>query len=442
MKCIACGTDNNLKDRTDNNGRCANCSHRFVFEPNNMTLPVRFTDPFFAKAIADLSAENALYFTRRQLYYFLNRRLKRKDATSTVGCLVGFIVLLVITTVFFGGALAEPSTTLALATVPMMALTALAFLINIIAFRQRTAFNRQRRAIATALQIIGVINLMLGGVVNLVYLSPLLGFWGTMVWFVVSVILGIAAIVLGYVQKSRLMFMPERPLFEMRLLRDWLARWETANGTPPTLLNPPTAQLPPASINPDITAYSFDRALVTSSAAIAQMLIANNLHLEHNCAILSITGYPQNIFSTVMEMLRRNPNLTVYALHDATPTGMTLLYALQTDPKWFRDQQVQFVDLGIVPQQIFEQSNFAIYNSAQCAKDSKNLPTTVRQALSTDELRWLDAGNYVELEAFGPQKLLQVIRMGMSASAISGGSDGSPWGANDGAAALALTTFG
>ena len=33
MKCSQCHTDNTLKDRTFNGGRCKNCGHPFVFEP-------------------------------------------------------------------------------------------------------------------------------------------------------------------------------------------------------------------------------------------------------------------------------------------------------------------------------------------------------------------------------------------------------------------------
>ncbi len=47
---------------------------------------------------------------------------------------------------------------------------------------------------------------------------------------------------------------------------------------------------------------------------IAQLLIANNFDFENNYAVLSITGYPENIFSTVMEILRRNPDLKIYEL--------------------------------------------------------------------------------------------------------------------------------
>lgn len=57
MKCIQCGTDSNYSDRKDNNYRCPKCQHPFAFEPTQMgSGNLRFTDGFFAKAIADLSA--------------------------------------------------------------------------------------------------------------------------------------------------------------------------------------------------------------------------------------------------------------------------------------------------------------------------------------------------------------------------------------------------
>lgn len=38
------------------------------------------------------------------------------------------------------------------------------------------------------------------------------------------------------------------------------------------------------------------------------------------------------------------------------------------------------------------------------------LPIEVRQGLSAAELKWLDAGNFVELESFTPQKLIQILQ--------------------------------
>ena len=76
MKCINCGTDNKLKDRTANQGRCLKCNHPFVFEPTSM-LNVKITDPMFAKTLADISASHTLYFTPKQLLYFLDSRVRK-----------------------------------------------------------------------------------------------------------------------------------------------------------------------------------------------------------------------------------------------------------------------------------------------------------------------------------------------------------------------------
>ncbi|MBO1350860.1 MAG: hypothetical protein EBE86_027390 [Hormoscilla sp. GUM202] len=65
MKCIQCDTDNNLKDRTANQGRCKNCDRPFVFDPKAGS---RFTDGFFNNALKAISAENTLYFTPKQFF--------------------------------------------------------------------------------------------------------------------------------------------------------------------------------------------------------------------------------------------------------------------------------------------------------------------------------------------------------------------------------------
>jgi hypothetical protein len=78
VKCIRCNTDNNLKARTANMGRCSSCNHPFAFEPTAMPENTKLTDPFFAKVIADLSANNTLFFTPRQFYYLLDKRLRSR----------------------------------------------------------------------------------------------------------------------------------------------------------------------------------------------------------------------------------------------------------------------------------------------------------------------------------------------------------------------------
>ncbi len=73
MNCIHCGTSTRRKDRTG--GRCPQCKHAFAFEPT--TNPHKLTDPVFKGAIGRVSADGALSYTPRQLFYALNR-VRRK----------------------------------------------------------------------------------------------------------------------------------------------------------------------------------------------------------------------------------------------------------------------------------------------------------------------------------------------------------------------------
>jgi len=445
MKCIACGTDNNLRERTEHGGRCSRCQHPFVFEPTTMTPPLRFTDGFFEKAIADISANDTLYFTPNQFYYLLNRRLKQKQVTTRpTGCLAIFGFPVILSFAFFvmpRVALEEYSLLIAWL-LGMAALVFLAIITTFIGYSSQRSSIRQRRNTASGLQLVGGAEILFAVLASLAFGSQL-GATDIFAVFTINVIVGMVAIVIGYLQKSRLGNTTEVPILEHRQFRDWLQRWTRVNGELPKLLPPPISG-ETVTISPDVSAYSFDRLIVVESEAIAQMLIANNVHLEHNAAILSITGYPHNIFSTVMEMLRRNPNLSVYALHDASPKGMAMVQQLTTDPQWFQGQTVNVIDLGLLPRQILTQLTFAVYTSKDREKEAKRLPASVRQQLSPEELTWLEAGKFVELEAFGPQKLLQVIRTGISlgVAADSDRLSTSTWGDGDSGMFLAVDSFG
>jgi DNA-directed RNA polymerase subunit RPC12/RpoP len=78
MKCINCQTDNNLRDRKSRGGHCVRCGHPFVFEPRGMR-GFKITDPLFAKAIADVSVNDTLFFTPRQLFYLLDQRSRSQN---------------------------------------------------------------------------------------------------------------------------------------------------------------------------------------------------------------------------------------------------------------------------------------------------------------------------------------------------------------------------
>ncbi|AFY54077.1 hypothetical protein Riv7116_1517 [Rivularia sp. PCC 7116] len=207
--------------------------------------------------------------------------------------------------------------------------------------------------------------------------------------------------------------------------QDYLNIWQSVNPID-GLLTLSTQRNLPSSVNSDITTYSFDRVVICDSAEIANLLIANNFHFENNSAVLSIDGYPENIFDTVMHMLRRNNDLKIYVLHDASPSGVSVVNTLSTNPDWFSNtsnSNVTIYDIGLLPRQVFNNSNFFTQISEEFAAQAKELSLEIKKYLINEEIKWLEAGKYVELESFTPQKLLSVISQGIANSRQSASSD-------------------
>ena len=407
MKCIKCGTDNNLKDRTANQGRCTKCNHPFAFEPTSMGT-VKITDPMFAKLINDISANNTLFFTPKQLLYFLDSRLRNKSFNA-LGFGFSYFFLNIWVTGFVGGFL------IGIFGSNSSLIANLIYQIGVIIYLFKNTNsakfnNASRKASAKSLQRLGILILVVGIFASLFVLK-------SFVLFASFLTIGMSSLFVGTQQLGRVGKLRQEFLISQTQLQNWLKRWEQINNIPEKILPSPKEQIAPALINPDVTAYSFDRLVVCDSSTIAQLLIANNFHFENNCAILSITGYPESIFNTTMEMLRRNPDLKVYAIHDCTPKGVSLVNHLRTSERWFLNSNVKIIDIGLLPRQIMAtQRGMFIQSSPDLATAAKQLSREIRQNFTSEELAWLDAGNFVELESFTPQILIQVIRSGISGS--------------------------
>jgi hypothetical protein len=186
----------------------------------------------------------------------------------------------------------------------------------------------------------------------------------------------------------------------------------------------------PREVPRDVAAFSFDRAVVTDRWETAQMLVANRFHFEHNCAVLSRDGYPDGIADTVKEMLRRNPRLTVFALHDASPGGCLLPLTLR-EPEWFPDPSIRIVDLGLRPAMVQRLRMPAL------AGPSGALPPRLGEVLPPEDVAWLARGHVGELAALRPAQVLRAAYQGIVAAgpndgSTSGGPDGGGGGTYDG----------
>jgi hypothetical protein len=194
---------------------------------------------------------------------------------------------------------------------------------------------------------------------------------------------------------------PPRIPFD-RFRSEYVAKWQEVHGSVAGLADPrpavPAAQLP--SIAADVSAFSFDRAVVTDRWETAAMLVANRFHFEHNCAVLSLDGYPEAIGQTVKNMLRRNHQLTVFALHDASPDGCLLPLTLR-EPDWFPEPSVRVVDLGLRPETA-RRLRLPVINVPV-----RRLPPRLAEILPPEEVEWLLAGNTTELACLRPAQVLR-----------------------------------
>ncbi len=390
MKCVNCGTDNNLKEIKENEGRCKNCNHPFAFNPLEENL---MADVFFQAAIKSISISNNLFFTPKQFLYYLEKRLKIKETKNAPRSLltIGLVISL------FG---------LWIIGIPLAIWGA------ILGTKYENFSPKIRKSYAKIIQKFGIIGVVLSVLISLALpVSDEAKF----LIFLLGTSLGSFGIYFGKRREIASYYIPQK--FEgvtPKMVKKWVDRWTEIHGFPEKMLPPPKAENRNLPVSSDISAYSFDRVIVCDAPQIAQFLIANNFYFEHNCAILSIDRYPQSIFSVVMEMLRRNPDLIVYAFHSATPRGVALAHKLRTSDRWFANSDVYIRDLGLLPQHIFSSRNMFILNSPKSAAAAQKIPAAVRENLSINEIEWLEAGNYVELESFSPRRLLRVVSRGIS----------------------------
>jgi hypothetical protein len=169
---------------------------------------------------------------------------------------------------------------------------------------------------------------------------------------------------------------------------------------------------------PDIADYSFDRAVICDRARTVDLLVANNFHFENNCAVLAIGGYPPGPFETIRTMLKRNPKLQVFALHDADVPGCRLAHRLANDSAWFKGQ-ASVTDVGLRPRHAKPYRRLLL-----------SVPTTSVQAdhgISDDDMRWLSA-YALELAVIRPEQVLKRLFRAINREekrSGDGGGDGS-----------------
>jgi hypothetical protein len=180
-----------------------------------------------------------------------------------------------------------------------------------------------------------------------------------------------------------------------------LERWEAVHGPLARLIPEPLAAAPLREVPADVAVFSFDRVVVTQHAVTAAMLVANRFHFENSCAVLSLDGYPFGIADTVKKMVRRNPRLTVFALHDASEEGAALLSTLRNHA-WFPGRDTLIVDVGLH------------------TRESIGIPEPARKKLPAAYRGWFTFAHKAALAEVPPGEVIGILQRAFAATGAPG----------------------
>jgi hypothetical protein len=93
-----------------------------------------------------------------------------------------------------------------------------------------------------------------------------------------------------------------------------------------------------------------------------------------------------------------------------------MIQHLRTEKIWFPDPEIKIISAGILPRHIMNDPDKMVSQSAAFIKLSQQLAPNLRNVLEPDELVWLDAGYYLELESFSPQELIEILQQAINKS--------------------------
>lgn len=105
-----------------------------------------------------------------------------------------------------------------------------------------------------------------------------------------------------------------------------LHRWMQVNKIPKLLVKPQLGA-PPAQQwqEPDIFDYGVERILVVQHDILVDLFVKNGFHAEQSCLIISANGYPPYLAQRLPELVKKNKNISIFLLHDFSPTGTTVV---------------------------------------------------------------------------------------------------------------------
>ena len=405
MRCIHCLTENSLRQRKANNGRCSKCGRIFALEPAKYGV----TDKLVLNAIQHVSVNQTLYFTEKQFFYSIQSKILSLSVIN-IGPLALFGLSVFLYVFFFAGPVGLFLTSLG---VPEFIFPIyIIILMLLLSSSCGGPPNSVRRKASIGLMYV----LAMLMIVHALAVFP--AFNVSLISLLVAAF-GIGIGIRMYYKRYRNPSFRD-PCRTVSASLVALKQFSSVHGGAEKLLPPISSEETGCNSDSsmlaqaeDLRSYSFDRVLFCETKSIVQFLIANHFHFEHNCAVLTADGYPSAIYSIAIEMLKNNASLKVFCVHDCTVSGMLFLSRLKATQAWLQEANLPICDLGLLPRQVIRNPlSFRIVRLKNKVKKPfarVQFPISVSSYLRPREVKWLSQGFYVELESIPPQRLLQFL---------------------------------
>ena len=152
----------------------------------------------------------------------------------------------------------------------------------------------------------------------------------------------------------------------------------------------------------DLTLYGLPKILICETDEIAQMLRANQFHLQTPCAVLSLAE-AQPITKVFTKMLERAEKPQVYFLHNASAKSFSLIADLRQTLK-LKDE-IPLRVLGLRP---VHAKRLHLFDQKTQNKQIESFADF--SGLDEREKRWLKDGFEAEIAAISPIRLMRVLR--------------------------------
>ncbi len=153
----------------------------------------------------------------------------------------------------------------------------------------------------------------------------------------------------------------------------------------------------------DLMLYGLPRLLICESEEIAQMLRANQFHLQTPCGVLSLRA-ASPLSESFQQMFANAETPQVFFLHNASLRGFSLIEDLRQTLE-LKDE-IPIRPLGLRPVHARRLHLFAI--KTENNHRIKHFSGSIY--LTESEKRWLENGNMVEVSAVSPVRLMRVLR--------------------------------